>query len=491
MNTHSTQPVYDRPRLSSRIVRSAMRISFILLLIFLNPLGMRQAADQLSRDIYNRAAASFYRATGQDKIAVITIDDDTRDRLTLGFPPEFSFYQSITESLFAAGAQSLFFDIAFLDQRTDPENLPTFATALSLIPSVIGLPGEALQPTSTCEGGIRIIPEIASAADYKAHTLFYDNSSHLHLTSANPCPKQPAIKAAAVKLYEYWCEGQGTCMDIPENSPDLVVSWGNTWPENYKDLHPGLAKTAQSCPQTRNSIQQLLHSSMADLFYMDATHPETLPAGCTYHPVIRAEWLLSPETYGINLDALQNLLHDRIVLIGADFAAIQDHGYSPVFGKVPGVMVHAMALDNLISLGESYKQPWPSLLNGRISLSDVVEIMFLVVFEGVGFLICSWLITKCTACSMVKRLALLIVATALTASMALVFGMATAVFWAEVAGFEPINWTGIVAACWVLAYPMYSELLHCTKSSKSLIPSTLKITTQSLWLSKLKRGKAQ
>jgi hypothetical protein len=48
------------------------------------------------------------------------------------------------------------------------------------------------------------------------------------------------------------------------------------------------------------------------------------------------------------------LLGNKIVLLGASVSGIPDFVDSPVHGQVPGVILHAMALDNLLTLGSHY-----------------------------------------------------------------------------------------------------------------------------------------
>ncbi len=48
------------------------------------------------------------------------------------------------------------------------------------------------------------------------------------------------------------------------------------------------------------------------------------------------------------------MLRDRLVLVGANITSTGDLVESPVHGQLPGVYLHAMALDNLINAGMDY-----------------------------------------------------------------------------------------------------------------------------------------
>lgn len=73
---------------------------------------------------------------------------------------------------------------------------------------------------------------------------------------------------------------------------------------------------------------------------------------CFAFPVILAEDLLAPS--GALRDALRDALRRRVVLIGIDLPTAPDVIVSPLHAQVPGVMLHAAALDTLIRYGAEY-----------------------------------------------------------------------------------------------------------------------------------------
>ncbi len=71
---------------------------------------------------------------------------------------------------------------------------------------------------------------------------------------------------------------------------------------------------------------------------------------------------------------LSKLLRDRLVLVGANITSTGDLVHSPVHGQIPGVYLHAMALDNLVTLGMDYDREPASLLDFDVNWLDLVEI---------------------------------------------------------------------------------------------------------------------
>jgi CHASE2 domain-containing sensor protein len=74
----------------------------------------------------------------------------------------------------------------------------------------------------------------------------------------------------------------------------------------------------------------------------------------------RAEWV--------------ELLQDKAVVLGASLSGMPDFVDSPVHGQVPGAVWHAMALDNLVSLGDRYLAERYELARG---IAEIVIVLLL------------------------------------------------------------------------------------------------------------------
>lgn len=71
---------------------------------------------------------------------------------------------------------------------------------------------------------------------------------------------------------------------------------------------------------------------------------------CPYHRTFSMATLGSADEKD-----LSSALRDKYVLIGAQISGYNDYATSPVHGLIPGVHLHAMALDNFLSFGGKYK----------------------------------------------------------------------------------------------------------------------------------------
>ena len=112
------------------------------------------------------------------------------------------------------------------------------------------------------------------------------------------------------------------------------------------------------------SLQQLALGALFDL--RDRRDPD-LALPCPAVPVLRADAILDGDA--ATVDAL---LRGRAVLLGAQVSGIPDWQPSPVHGRVPGVVLHAMALDNLLVRGDRYLRP----LSSKVSQGVVLLLAF-------------------------------------------------------------------------------------------------------------------
>jgi hypothetical protein len=136
---------------------------------------------------------------------------------------------------------------------------------------------------------------------------------------------------------------------------DMEIIWGNGVPKvNTK----WMAECARS------------GSWFAHLVSIFADNPlKTSKLRCPYSRTVSVAHLLLSS----NDKELADLVHGKAVFYGAAFDLTGDRVTSPVFDELPGVYLHAMAYDNLVTLGKNYKRAerellTPSLAGRQISI---------------------------------------------------------------------------------------------------------------------------
>lgn len=180
-------------------------------------------------------------------------------------------------------------------------------------------------------------------------------------------------RQAAVELRNVWCKRQKSdCADFPEYEDDarLAVDWGfGTTPlmARYQPVKErALCGSGSFWMSVKAFARIVLHNLTRVLNDDDLRVYES----CPYFDTIPAEWLVTPPP-GLDLD---ELIKDRLVLVGVDLPYLSDYVPAPLYGPVPGVTLHAMALDNLITSGVAATKPAPVVWLG-IDAADVWEMM--------------------------------------------------------------------------------------------------------------------
>lgn len=99
---------------------------------------------------------------------------------------------------------------------------------------------------------------------------------------------------------------------------------------------------------------------------------------CLYQRAVPSDIFQSSS---LGRDDADRLVSDKLVIVGAQFQASTDNVAAAPFGAVPGVYLHAMALDNLIESGPRYQAHAQPIVGGFNS-NDIlnVGVLFVVAF---------------------------------------------------------------------------------------------------------------
>ncbi|WP_454018910.1 CHASE2 domain-containing protein [Azospirillum sp. Marseille-Q6669] len=441
-------------RLGDRLLKLSLVPLLVVLAAVLNPLDINGSSGRTSLDAYRRLAASFYPDKGQKKIAVVQIDDQTLAASGESYPPSFDFYARLIEEIKKAGAESILLDLMIIDRNRvgDPDGLGRLVKEMDDFPVFMTVARSSQQDESGCAtAGRQNLQELRDAVRLEVHPLIRDGASHVDLFAENYCGS-PRLSAALAAYIEH-C-GQDAACKGGKNDPlanqdafrntALTIEWGRVRPAGAEAMHPDHQQLAAGCPD--GSVADVLGNVIRTLTPFESGALSTAPAGCAYHPVIRAEWLTAPESVkDVNRDAVSATLAGRIVVVGAMFSGVQDVGPSPVYGIVPGMFLHAMAIDNLIVRGAGFMKEWSKLGLGDLDMSVLVELIAMAAFAFAARKIGN-LIAPRTLLSAVLWTLLLMGAGSLLGLV-----LSACLVWLH--DLEPANWIGVAVAGAAIAGP--------------------------------------
>jgi hypothetical protein len=330
--------VGDRRRYWSGFIWTYLGLCCVWLFwALLDPVGLDSGTRRETQEITAKVMSNFYgygsSAFGQSKIAVVLITDKTvADGQT--YPLPYSVHELFFERILQQHPAAVFVDLNFARERAGdsfayltrpfeqrPE-IPVFFAA--------GRLGTPMPP---------VLEKYRGTAAWEAP----DDEYPLWQVDA----QGRRYPTAAMALYQrvcangIECRDRGTDGDFQDN---LVVQWGaHIAPQQADVWH------VSDCTLFGDGFLARLGAAANMLWrsFFDGVNEWLEPRQACFYPLtIRAEQLA-------DLDD-PSLLAGRVVFYGADVSAIPDQHLSPVHGLVPGVFVHAMALDNLLTYGRNY-----------------------------------------------------------------------------------------------------------------------------------------
>lgn len=371
----------------SRYLGPLYRSFVVLALMAFDVFGIRTATDEISRAGFLKVYAPHYCSTAVNDIAVITFrDEDLRagafglfsesERPSTSWPLTFDDRALMLRYLEAAQPAAVFLDLYMVSDNNGDPGLPRFLDALSDIVErgdmplyLAEMPGFTADPVAS-----QILPGILATGVRRTMVGWQDSASNYPLlvntrTGAGASGGGPdAMRTAAADLYAKHLERSGRQLPfaLTEAAP-MRVAWG------MRDTGTAPSQPVV-CPGLGERIAKSISIAGSALFVSDETRDDwTQLSQHFFHQDISARDFVDWAENGV----LANALRGKIVLVGADLDGIPDLFSSPIQGDVPGVHLHAMALDNLITLGPDYFREAPKPFGDRsqFDAEDLLELL--------------------------------------------------------------------------------------------------------------------
>lgn len=281
-----------------------------------------------------------------------------------------------------AKPRALMVDITFGQERNDPsisalkDKLCEIGKVLRIPVYLAALPDAAAGGLSVRDGlaqgnsadacftlvGVDYVPDPLDGQAWSYQlTRFFDGERWL----AGQPPSgssAPRYRSAALAMAE---DAGGVKLDT--GSEPMALMWG--FKSEAQSDRPDLTR---GCQTGETDLRRWVPRLIRQLWESDDK-----PALCPYHRTLSFAQVAEMEE-----TAVSEFVGDKFVFVGAQVPGYNDHANSPVHGLLPGVHLHAMALDNFLSYGADYKisadwtlPPHPDLVvPGLVS----VAIVFLV-----------------------------------------------------------------------------------------------------------------
>ena len=346
-----------------------------------NSFGLNDDADVQAASITHVMTAPFYapeaQRLGQSAITVVVIDAASRRFEHWTAPPPYSAQGDIISTIAQYEPAAIFFDFSYDQPHGDDAALEIQNLAQRIKDnSSNGGPPIFI-------GAVSDAPELAPLRDIPSVGVTWTAQNWLPYPFFNGDHHE----MAAWRLYRTWCASlqsttpaspnQRHCDWSPPQNAELSLLWGFGASSVMRDAMP----TPEACALRDTGVAARLRASLRNtwLAFIGRT-----PPSCVYSDTLNAATLLTQA----DPDGLTSLIKGRIVMVGTSYREAGDLQDIPNVGKVPGVYVHAMALDNLIENGARYTRPAPDVWGlGALSWPDVIEIVMGLTLYGAAWYI--------------------------------------------------------------------------------------------------------
>jgi len=312
--------------------------------LWLDPLGLPQLLENYSQDVMAMAMARCYRdgpgkcgeelanttpaqdtdGCGRTHVSVVLLRDEDLGLAGEPWPPSYGFHASVLRAIRADEPRAVFIDIVFVDERPDPtitelraeleefrkKSIPVYAATFpnGLLRSKIR---DLVEPV--------VVPVQSDPLDRV--TRFYDLYKPRSDGSREP--------TAAFKVFREVCGDREEAPDVDKIrlfwAPLPDACWEASWNDSWLDCH-------------RPAFLSWIIQNRENDFRYD----------CPFTPTIPVKFLLQPPE---SQDRIAKLLGNGIVIYGTYYQGAKDMISTPVQKELPGVFLHATALDNLMTLG--------------------------------------------------------------------------------------------------------------------------------------------
>jgi hypothetical protein len=345
--------------------------------IWMNPFGFSDLVQRYSQDVSDLLITGpyFYGTEGRDNVSVAIIDEHTLHTLHMPWPWKYGDHARVLDALLQYKPKAVVIDFLFVDSRPD-DTLKDLADEIGryrrahvpiYFEGGVNLPyGEnPLRPELAATGVPTLDPNIpinaGVARQYNATGTCFNQKPDADGT----CP------SLALHVFR---DVYGRQYPLAHVNDLMELVWGTrTAPENHWITHTDANGVQHSCFEQMSQIRR---------WYLAFFDTNSVKSPCPYTAEIPAEALLnSPDDKDV-----VKMATNRVIFYGGAIEAAQDKVYTPVNSLLHGVFVHAMAMDNLITLhGKPYQNAIS--IGGTPVDGNIVQIVAVIPV----ILILSWL----------------------------------------------------------------------------------------------------
>ncbi|MBF0861951.1 CHASE2 domain-containing protein [Gluconobacter kanchanaburiensis] len=323
------------------------------------------------------------------KVAVVTINDLTLKRFDADLPLSYQRQVFVLRQILEADPAAIYVDFRMAYEHTD-ESLTQFQSILDEAKSkhipIFFARGE--------EGHDQIdLPAPLTGVESYSNALETSSAYPLMFEEEGGEKTEKSQANAAFDVYRSLCTStwSGQCGVFREDdfhSP-MIIQWGLHVDPDQTQVTSLDNSPRNTCavPFTGGILCRSIVQSFTLGFRAFWGSSRDYEVGHAYYPLTIGAQQLNERGRGTppGSPPLSHLLKGRAVFYGTDIRDQHDDTVIPFLGRVPNVVLHAMAFDNLVTYGSRYFQEPPEHELGRgfsFGTAEVCELALWLIFTG-------------------------------------------------------------------------------------------------------------
>lgn len=343
-------------------VRIAFQAAILVLIgmLVLRSHGLKFDLTPWSQVIINRLVDIVYPRKGQIDATVVLFRETNLRDFGDTYPVPYARHAEVLEALASYEPRSVFVDFAFIDERPDDGRLIEAMRRLS--GSVTG--GVYLAAPFGEEALARVEGKFAgSGVQLVSAGIDRDTGVSGVLTYSNGVGGPPEDGRRSAGGWFMPSPAFAMAQHRTGLAPAEAQRMELIWPSGTSEANERWMKQCSRKPHTwADAVARLMDDPLEE------------KDECPYTTTVSVAHLLG--SFDKDVDAA---IRGRTVFYGAAFEGVGDRAASPVFHDLPGVYLHAMAYDNLVSFEGHYKRADRGRLWSRPTLADLWLLVVVVV----------------------------------------------------------------------------------------------------------------
>ena len=316
-----------------------------------------------SQAIVNGIVKYAYPPDGQHDTTVVLFREENLAELAESFPVSYARHAEVLEALSVYGPRAVFVDFAFIDARSAEDQAALGRAICDLnargkVPVYLAAPA----PSSGRDQGSPINARLLECAEPVNAQMDVERGvsgvlTYLHGTAGGGDLRVPVD--ARLRDVRRARAPRGRPRLNPAAAQPMEIIWGN--------LASKLNESWMHCSS---------EGALSHLFNILRENPLAAKRTCPHTNTISVVHLLGPHNAGV-----RRAVEGKAIFYGGNFQMVGDRVISPVYDDLPGVYLHAMAYDNLVTFGSTYKRAdhhglsLSSVVNGLLLLFTVVLLL--------------------------------------------------------------------------------------------------------------------